>query len=35
MFWSAAFELEAGHPGNAIRQVGSLGEEPRAWREIV
>ena len=28
-FGCAAFELAVGHPGKAIRQVGSLGEEPR------
>lgn len=28
-FGCAAFELAVGRPGKAVRQVGSLGEEPR------
>lgn len=27
-------ELAAGHPGKALRQAGSRGEEPRAWGRL-
>lgn len=33
-FGLAALELALGHPGKAVRQVGSLGEEPRLGRRL-